>query len=489
MPKDDQSTDTMDTPKERVLVVGAGAAGMAAAWSLSQIPDRYEVEVWDSESCAGGVATNVEISSVAEDTSQIPQGIWINDGVQGCSPAYHNTMNFFKAVGGFECSPVNFTVSFGKGEYEWSNYVEKPLIERLAPEVERFGRVLKTINRFEYFFIFIPISKVLSWWGFSEDFGTRMVYPLTALFFGTGNQTASVSAAIIARVFLDPELRLFDYDPRRLLSQKPQMYAFPNLAEVYAACAKSVHAKVHFNRPVSQVVRTSKGVTVKDTSGTEAHFDHIIFACNAETVLKVLEKPTWIEKRVLGNVTYYDDVTVTHTDGEYMHRHYSVDEVQDQYFIKTYETDPTRLEMSFNLSNYQPNLRNLKTQGGLKGTNIYQTIFLDKNGSGNLWTIEEIDRSKIVLEKWWRQFAHTWRHFAFTVPFIRFLHGKNRTYYAGAYTLFNTHELAIVSGFAAAYRLGAPYPFPDDDLAVSQFEQFMSVAHGKLVRVGARARR
>ena len=48
-----------------------------------------------------------------------------------------------------------------------------------------------------------------------------MVYPLVALFFGTGNQTPKVSAAIIARVFRDPSLALFEYDPESLLSQTP----------------------------------------------------------------------------------------------------------------------------------------------------------------------------------------------------------------------------------------------------------------------------
>ena len=40
-----------------------------------------------------------------------------------------------------------------------------------------------------------------------------------ALFFGTGNQTGRVSSALIARVFLDPQLRLFAYDRALLLAR------------------------------------------------------------------------------------------------------------------------------------------------------------------------------------------------------------------------------------------------------------------------------
>jgi len=44
-----------------------------------------------------------------------------------------------------------------------------------------------------------------------------MIYPLTALFFGTGNQTPNVSSIMIARVFLDPQLKLFQYQIKILV--------------------------------------------------------------------------------------------------------------------------------------------------------------------------------------------------------------------------------------------------------------------------------
>ena len=127
--------------------------------------------------------------------------------------------------------------------------------------------------------------------------------------------------------------------------------------------------------------------------------------------------------------------------------------------------------MSFNLSNYQPHLKHSKR-------NIYQTIFLDDATKAS-WTWKEIDESKIRFKRWWRQFSHTWKHFAFTVPFWRYLQGTKNTWYCGSYTLVNTHEIAVISGFAAATRLGASYPFPDDDLARKQFDQYLLTIHGK----------
>lgn len=44
------------------------------------------------------------------------------------------------------------------------------------------------------------------------------------------------------------------------------------------------------------------------------------------------------------------------------------------------------------------------------------------------------------------------------------------------------HEIGIVSGFSAAYRLGAPFPFADDDECSRLFKLYYVVAHASRVR-------
>lgn len=84
-----------------------------------------------------------------------------------------------------------------------------------------------------------------------------------------------------------------------------------------------------------------------------------------------------LERRLLRNVTYYDDVIVTHEDRAYMDAHYDVSEArQDMYFIRTDSADPEKLEMSFNLSMYQPHLAGARS--------IFQSIFLDEKQNRRL---------------------------------------------------------------------------------------------------------
>jgi hypothetical protein len=40
------------------------------------------------------------------------------------------------------------------------------------------------------------------------------------------------------------------------------------------------------------------------------------------------------------------------------------------------------------------------------------------------------------------------------------------------------HEIGVVSGFAAAYRLGAKYPFLDDDNCKRLFALYLGASHG-----------
>lgn len=50
-----------------------------------------------------------------------------------------------------------------------------------------------------------------------------------------------------------------------------------------------------------------------------AVFDELILAIDADSALKLLGKEaSWKEKRVLGNVKYLYDVTITHNDLPYM---------------------------------------------------------------------------------------------------------------------------------------------------------------------------
>ena len=110
------------------------------------------------------------------------------------------------------------------------------------------------------------------------------------------------------------------------------MRAFPNLHDVYEAWRKYLEDKgvtVRLSTEVTEVVERKNGrVTLKvrkidDDSALDGletvEFDEMIMAIDADSAVKVLGKQaSWKERKILGNVKYFWDISVTHYDKEYM---------------------------------------------------------------------------------------------------------------------------------------------------------------------------
>ncbi|KAG6907439.1 hypothetical protein DXG01_008867 [Tephrocybe rancida] len=488
-------SDANPSPR-RVLIVGGGAAGMSAAFAFSQHPDLFEVVLYERSSSSGGMATSTPIDKEKYGAD------YINDGVQGASPVFHNTYAMFEKLG-FSASDVGMQVSFGKDpETEfWSNVFPSQVIDQFSADIKKFGKVLRIIKLLEPIFALISVSAMLRMFRFSKEFGEVVVFPLVALFFGTGNQTPFISCAILERVFMDPNMRLFEYSPESFLASIPTMRAFPRLSALYDAWKTLVerdsqgHVRVVNGREVIRVERLSSnragGVTAwsRPTNGTnneqsvinpgeeiQETFDEIVICTDADAALTLLGQDAgWLEKRILGNVKYLWDITVTHNDLEYMRKYYQVkydpclkskkdpDDPDKQkkfdfaekhfsplYFIRSHPSDKRKVEMNFDLtfdgvpprgphsaqaSDTKSDSPTEANTGSADSQNapgkvplekhVFQTIFLDNSPeSAMLWSKDEIKQDKVILEKWWKQQSHRWQHYAGTVPWMGLINGK-----------------------------------------------------------------
>ncbi|MCJ1286555.1 hypothetical protein MMC26_005901 [Xylographa opegraphella] len=513
--------------KKHVVIVGAGAAGMSCAATLAQHPDKFRVTIIERMGVCGGQATSISLDKKKYGAS------WLNDGVQGGSPIFRHTFNFFRRYG-HEPHEVKLQVAFGKGaDGFWTNVFPSHLVEQHSADIKKFGKVLKIIKYTMPVLGIVPIKTMLRMFFFSKDFGDKMVFPLIALFLGTGNQTANVSCAILERLFDDPNMKLWDYDPDTLLPNLPTMVTFPNLDQFYRDWCTDLRSKgvdIRLATDVTAIVERSKrGVVLRtrpfdadlrnragDHTGpaaTTETFDEMVLAILADDAKRLLGKTaTWREKFVLGGARFYDDITVTHSDINYFQKIYETqfdpdlaarpkstaqeDQIsfakndtpgpggeptgyKPMYFTHSYPEDPKKIEMSFDCTNYQHQFR--MDEDGTKAplpydSHVFQSIFLDKTNQ-HLWTMNQIDESKIIEKKWWHQLGHRWQHYLRVVPGMMFINGRNHTWYAGSWTLVNMHELACVSGIAAAYRIGADYE-AFDDFAEDFFKKYLLISHG-----------
>jgi hypothetical protein len=150
------------------------------------------------------------------------------------------------------------------------------------------------------------------------------------------------------------------------------------------------------------------------------------------------------------------------------------------YLVKSYSQDRTKLELCFDCTNYQSQF----PPSVPFDAHIFQTIYLNRHRDGHLWSIVEIDEDKIIRKDWWHQLCHSWTHYLFLVPWMWLLQGRRHTRFAAAWTLVNAHEVAVISGIAAAVDLGAEYPkdLERDQFALLSFRLYYLLVYGKWYR-------
>lgn len=264
------------------------------------------------------------------------------------------------------------------------------------------------------------------------------------------------------------------------------------------------------------------GMQNKNAPTTTETYDELVMCILADDAKKLLGKTSsWKERFVLGGAKFYDDITITHSDSEYFSKNFETHfkpelcappkskQQEDQiafakneklgpedepggyrpmYYTHSYPEDMHKIEMAFDCTNYQHQFRQEPTDRGHPAphkspipyeNHVFQSIFLDKDNS-HLWTIDQIDPDKIIEKKWWHQLGHRWQHYVRVVPNMMFLNSPGKgshTVFAGSWTLVNMHEMACVSGIAAAVRLGAVYEV-FDDFAEDLVKKYLLISHG-----------
>jgi len=495
---------------------------MSTAYHLSQHPETFDITIIDAVGYCGGQAFSIPLDKNRYGAS------WCNQGVQGGSYIFHHTVTMFQRQG-FHADPVKLQVSFGKDNTFWSNVFPTKLLTRHQKEVRRLFTMLKIMRWFEIFFALIPLRLVFRMFFFSEDFINTIALPMTALFLGTGNATPDVPAMVFERLCTSPTYGMwYPPDKNTVVNNQPPMIVFPNLSNFYDTWKKDLIFRgvtVRLSTELAEIVqRSRRGVVVKlktrtpvpdghnstdgvsDATISEEFYDEIVLCCLADTAKKVLgQTANWKEKRVLGSVKFSDDITITHNDSDYMKKHYenfyredlavmningvdqssrlefAVDSFRPMYYIKMYKDDMSKLEMCFDTTNYQSQF----PEKVPFEQHVFQTIYLNKDRDRKLWTDNEINEDKTIRKDWWHQMCHSYTHYLLVVPWIMFLQAKNHTRFAGSWTLVNAHEIAVISGIAAAVDLGADYPedLENDRYALLCFRLYYLLVYGKWYRL------
>ncbi len=77
---------------------------------------------------------------------------------------------------------------------------------------------------------------------------------------------------------------------------------------IYEQLTEAFRDRIHLGRRVRKVVRAGPEVRVEDEDGVVETFDEVVFACNANQTLMALDRPGFLESRLLASVRYESEL-------------------------------------------------------------------------------------------------------------------------------------------------------------------------------------
>ena len=443
----------------RIAIVGAGISGLGVAWALHHHPDRFDFRLFEAQDRIGGNAITAEMPQ--DDGTSIPFDI----SVTACIPSVYHHMVLFLQQHGIELVDTRFSYSVRYRDAIYAHDFDSDLRRQLQPEIEKFQRLLRRLKWFGRLsrsrsrllnalnpFNYVSMNAVLNMGGFSGDFRYKILKPMFVNFLMATN-VFDMPASMFARY-----LEFFDIE-----SATPMRTWDRGSRRIYECMSEAFRDKIHLDRPVRKVRRHPSHVIVEDENGKTETFDDVVFACNANQTLMILDRPTFLERHLLSSIRYESELhnhTVVHSDASVLPDNAARPLASRSNHIEQYGARPDNYEITYIMHNQQPWAKRS-----------------DKPCLVTYNPVSRIDESKIVRTWWFQHIVHDVRHVALLIHLFRFVQGRRRTWHCGAHTLINSQETCFVSGLVTARQIGADYPFRDPD-ARKWFNYYGRMMHG-----------
>ena len=443
----------------RVAIVGGGISGLAAAWALHHHPDRFDFCLFEAGDQLGGNAVTVDMPQA--DGSSIPFDI----SVTACIPSVYHHIVLLMQQFGIELVQTRFNYSVRYRGQLYAHDFESDIRAELQDEIARFQRLLKMLHTVGWLtrarskllnalnpFNYISMGTILNLGGFSADFRYKVLKPMFVNFLMATN-VFDMPAALFSRY-----LEFFDIE-----TATPMQTWDQGAQRIYECLSAEFQDKIHLNRPVRKVYRRQSAVVVEDEAGVQESFDDVIFACNANQTLMMLDKPSYLERYLLSSIRYESELhnhAIVHSDASVLPDNEVKPLTTRSNHIEQYGARPDNYEITYIMHNQQP-WANASDKPCLVTYN----------------PISRIDEDKIVQRRWFQHVVHDVRHVVLLVNLFRLIQGKRRTWHCGAHTLVNSQETCFLTGLAVARQLGADYPFSDPE-AKRWFNHYGSILHG-----------
>jgi len=397
----------------KIAVIGSGISGLSAAYYLSK---KFKVDLFEQEDYFGGHSCTYDIKKEKK-TIPVDLGFIVFNKL-----TYPNLLNFFKELNvPFEKSDMSFSVSIQGSNIEYGGRGLKALFVNKS-NIFNFN-FLKMIAEIISFYKRAPsliknnldgetLGSYLDKSNFSKYLVEYHIIPMVAAIW---SMPFSKARDMPLKLFLN----FFINHGLFKLKNRPQWYTVTGRSRTYVKkVLAKISGEIFKNYKVNSVSRNENNVRIK-IGDDYLDYDHVVLASHADQSLKMLDKPTEEEQKILSKFKYVSNEAILHSDESFMPKK----KLAWSSWNSISNGSQTCVTYWLN------NLQNLKCD---------QNFFLTLN------PISEINKKNIVKNI---NFTHPY----FNSETLKYqksllsLQGKKRTWYCGSYFSYGFHEDGIKS--------------------------------------------
>ena len=297
----------------KIAVIGSGISGLSAAHYLSK---KHKVDLFEKENHFGGHSHTLDIDLGYKNLAVDIGFIVFN------YQTYPNLINFFKENNiEIEKSDMSFSVSVNNSNIE---YCGRGLDGIFSNRLNLLN--LKFLKMFYEILFFYNKSDNLKSIEANSTLGEYLKKQKLSNYFVNYHLIPMVSAIWSMppheanQMPLNFFLKFFQNHGLFKIKNRPQWYTVTNRSKTYVnKILKTVSGEFYKNYKINKIKRNLNGVQIYYGDETEFFsYDKVVVATHADEALKLVEKPSLEEIKILSNFKYKKNIAYIHFDENIM---------------------------------------------------------------------------------------------------------------------------------------------------------------------------
>ena len=417
----------------RIAIVGAGIAGLSAAWLLS---GEHSVTLFEAEKRLGGHAHTVD---VATPFGAVP----VDTGFIVYNPGnYTNFSALLDHLGvKSKLAGMSFSTSVDDGGFEYSSNLGgifaqygnlvRPAYWLMLRDIVKFYRHAESlIDSSEI--ADMTLGVFLDRHRYSKGLVDNHILPMCAAIW-------SCSASTIRDFPMRAFVRFFSNHDLFRIGRPTSWRTVAGGSRAYVeALGAEMAGRIRRAGAATRVIRDAGQVQVTERDGGTEVFDDVILATHADVSRALLADADPFESDLLGAFRYSDNRAVLHEDVSLMPRRRAA-WASWNYLDNRENTDGGELAVTYWMN---------ALQGLDRRQNIFITLNPPRQPRDSALRREFSYSHPVFDQKALDAQSELWR-----------LQGRRQTFFCGSYFGYGFHEDALQSGLAVAERFGVSRPW------------------------------